>query len=200
MSVFISYSKKDGAFALPLRDHLEKCGCRTWIDVHDLRPGDSAIDSIAAEIRRADYFLVVLSANSADSPWCQMELSQGMHLKVDEGSPIVLPVRIDDTPVPDVLITTVAIDARRLAPWQAADKVMETIHGERSSAVVAKIDPVQQVVATETPRRRVLQEIVVGLATCLAASLPGPISPPVIGVQVEDPVLGDVPYLYLPYA
>lgn len=82
--IFISYSRKDSAFARRLAGDLEKAGYEVWWDLTDLRGGDDWPRVIPAAIAASEYVIVVLSPNSAASEWVEKEYTQalGLHKKI----------------------------------------------------------------------------------------------------------------------
>jgi TIR domain-containing protein len=82
--IFISYSRKDSAFARRLAGDLEKAGYEVWWDLTDLRGGDDWPRVIPAAIESSQYVIVVLSPNSATSEWVEKEYTQalGLHKKI----------------------------------------------------------------------------------------------------------------------
>jgi hypothetical protein len=89
--VFISYSRADLLFVLRLSHSLRAAGAQTWVDVEDLRPGESWKDAIETAMRGAAVFLLVVSRKCLESQWTGVELRLAQSL----GLPI-LPVVIED--------------------------------------------------------------------------------------------------------
>ncbi len=73
--VFISYSRKDAAFALKLTADLAARGIKVWIDQGDIVAGDAWRRQIVEGIEGCRVFLIVLSPNSARSENVIKELS-----------------------------------------------------------------------------------------------------------------------------
>ncbi len=71
--VFLSYSARDRAIALPIRDKLHSAGARVFMAPKSLEPGDD----FAAEIRQALHgsaeVWVIMSPNSLNSEWVTTE-------------------------------------------------------------------------------------------------------------------------------
>jgi hypothetical protein len=98
--IFISYSRKDSAFARRLAGDLEKAGYEVWWDLTDLRGGDDWPRVIPAAIESSQYVIVVLSPNSATSEWVEKEYTQalGLHKKI-------IPIMLKSGNVPFALNT-----------------------------------------------------------------------------------------------
>ena len=84
-SVFISYSRRDGAFASRLHDALAERGYDVWIDREDIPPSAKWFDEIRAGVAGADGVVFVISPDSAASEVCVRELE----LAADLGKRIV---------------------------------------------------------------------------------------------------------------
>lgn len=91
--VFISYSRKDIAFARLLHDALTQGKVETWIDWARIPVGEKWWDEISAAISQSDIFLFIISSQSIGSEVCKKEVDQALsHNKR------IIPVIVDDTP------------------------------------------------------------------------------------------------------
>lgn len=98
--IFISYSRKDIAFARELAGDLEKAGYDVWWDLTDLRGGDDWPRVIPAAIESSQYVIVVLSPNSAISDWVAKEYTQALDLRKK-----IIPIMLEPSRVPFALNT-----------------------------------------------------------------------------------------------
>jgi len=103
--VFISYSRKDSAFVRKLAGDLEKAGYDVWWDVSDLRGGDDWPRVIPAAIEASQYFLVVLSPNSATSEWVEKEYTQALSWRKK-----IIPLMLAKSAIPFSLNTINYVD------------------------------------------------------------------------------------------
>jgi len=103
--VFISYSRKDIGFVRKLAGDLEKAGYDVWWDLTDLRGGDDWLRVIPTAIESSEYFVVVLSPNSAVSDWVKKEYTQALSL----GKKII-PIMLARSNVPFALNTINYVD------------------------------------------------------------------------------------------
>ena len=94
IDVFISYSSKNSEAAKAVCHALEENGVRCWMAPRDIPPGCKYGDLIDKAIVSAKVFLLVYSADSLKSPWCNGELN----VAFTEGKTIV-PYRIDSAPL-----------------------------------------------------------------------------------------------------
>ena len=103
--IFISYSRKDIAFARRLAGDLEKAGYVVWWDITDLRGGDDWVRVIPEAIETSDFFIVVLSPHSTASEWVRKEYTQALSLRKR-----VIPLMLETTAVPFALNTINYLD------------------------------------------------------------------------------------------
>ena len=70
--VFISYSRKDIAFARLLHNALKDSELETWIDWQDIPPSTDWLAEVYEAIEGADTFIFVISDTSVASYVCQL--------------------------------------------------------------------------------------------------------------------------------
>ena len=88
-SVFISYSRKDSAFAQELRDALEQRGFAAYLDTKDIQPGEYWRARLEGLILAADAVVFIISPNSVarwdlpppDKSVCAWEIRRIVELK-----------------------------------------------------------------------------------------------------------------------
>lgn len=131
-SVFISYAHEDRPLARAIRAKLEEYGCRVWIDEGELRVGDSLIERISEALDRVDFVGALVSPYSVGGDWCRKELSLAMTGEIKKRGVVVLPLRVDNTPMPDSMKDKLFVDVRRTHPSAAADELMKSIRGHLS--------------------------------------------------------------------
>jgi hypothetical protein len=76
------------------------------MDTHDLVPGQDWKLEIHKNIMSCDYFIACLSINSVSKKgYVQKELKEAISVldQVPEGQIYIIPIRLDDTPVPESL-------------------------------------------------------------------------------------------------
>jgi hypothetical protein len=100
-SVFISYSTKDSDFANEFAQQLHADGCQVWIDRKELDPGEYFEEEIRSGIDNCSYFILLLSENSATSPWVRLEVEYVLSRCSADAGTVILPCRIDRHPVPE---------------------------------------------------------------------------------------------------
>ena len=98
--VFISYAREDRTWAERLYMDLRKHEINAWLDVKCLRAGAKWKHEISKAIRRARYFLLLISKHSVNKRgYVQKEIKQGLDVleEFPTGSIFMIPVRLDDT-------------------------------------------------------------------------------------------------------
>jgi DNA-binding MarR family transcriptional regulator len=101
--VFLSHSSKDKPFIRKLATDLTEQGVTVWLDEQNIHVGDSIPERIAQGLAESDYFLIALSAASVDSEWVKHELNNALVNEIARRKVTILPVRLDDAPIPSVL-------------------------------------------------------------------------------------------------
>ncbi len=67
LCTFVSYSRRDSAFALRLVKDLRDLGAKVWFDQLDIPKGRPWDDAIEAALKSSTGFLIILSPDSAES-------------------------------------------------------------------------------------------------------------------------------------
>ena len=142
LSVFLSYASEDRPAAQAIRDALPAFGLEVWYDESGLDGGDVWDQKIRRQIRECDFFMPLISAQTAARPEGyfrrEWRLAVERTLDMADDHTFLLPVVIDDTTqaaarVPERFLTvqwlrvpggrpTAALEAlcRRLASGQPA--------------------------------------------------------------------------------
>ena len=76
LSVFISYSRKDGAAAEKLRAALSARKIDCYLDTHDILPGEVWQARIGQLVARADSVVFLISPDSVASSMCDWEVNE----------------------------------------------------------------------------------------------------------------------------
>lgn len=100
---FLSHSSGDKAFVRQLAGDLTANGIAVWLDEQRIRVGDSIPEKIAQGLAESDYFLIAMSERSAASVWVQKELNNALMKEVQRRKVHVLPLKLDDTPMPGII-------------------------------------------------------------------------------------------------
>ena len=100
---FLSHSSLDKAFIRQLAADLTANGVDVWLDEQRIRVGDSIPEKIAQGLAGSDFFLIGMSEHSATSPWVQKELNNALVNEVQRRKVHILPLKLDDSPMPAIL-------------------------------------------------------------------------------------------------
>lgn len=104
VSVFLSHNHRDKDFVRKLARDLESHGVHYWLDEAEIKIGDSLIQKIREGIDSVDFFAVILSPNSVESPWVVNELDVAINHHIN-GKPIkVLPILLEECELPGFLV------------------------------------------------------------------------------------------------
>jgi hypothetical protein len=103
LSIFISHSSSDKEFVRQLVYDLKNEGHVVWLDENELNAGDLLEREIHTNIHRADWFVLVVSPNSASSDWVRREVAFALTETEKRRSFKFLPVIIENSVWPDNL-------------------------------------------------------------------------------------------------
>jgi hypothetical protein len=126
---FLSHSSKDKAFIRQLAADLTAQGIAVWLDEQRIRVGDSIPDQIAQGLAESDYFVLAISANSVGSEWVKKELNNALVKEVERRQVHVLPIKLDDAPMPDSILDKKYADFSR-SYKTGLEQVLVAIRGE----------------------------------------------------------------------
>lgn len=101
--VFISHNKADKDVAREIALFLAAENINVWFDEWEIAAGDSIIQEIESGLRGCTHFIIVWSKNASKSNWVRRELQSVLAKAIEASSPRVLPVRLDDTQLPELL-------------------------------------------------------------------------------------------------
>lgn len=121
--IFLSHGHEDKPFVKMLQDAFVERGVKkVWVDEAEILVGDSLLKKIAEGIEKTEYFGIVLSPNSVDSPWVQHELEQAMNYEINAKSVKVLPLLHKDCDIPPFL------KGKLYADFSGADKFQDSLN------------------------------------------------------------------------
>ncbi len=103
---FVSYASPDLDAAMAVVDLLTDAGLRTWFDKKDLKGGQEWEYVIRKQISAASLVLICLSNNAADRKGFfhkEMRYAVDEALQLPQGKVFIMPVCLDDCPIPDDL-------------------------------------------------------------------------------------------------
>ena len=140
MRAFLSHASEDkSGFVEPLARELAEMGVAPWLDIWEIRPGDSLVKKLFEEgLDTVDAVIVVISASSAGKPWVREELDAAVVRRI-AGSARLIPVRLDDAPVPSPLQHLVWVSADRTPEGirSAAEQITDALYARDKRPDVA---------------------------------------------------------------
>ena len=104
--IFLCYARLDKGKVGDLYQKLSDAGFKPWMDKKDILPGEKWKSSIQKAVRRSDFFLACLSANSVNKRgFLQKEINDALDIwreKLDSDI-YLIPVRLESCEVPESL-------------------------------------------------------------------------------------------------
>jgi hypothetical protein len=104
--IFLSYAREDEETVKNLYQKLSDAGFKPWMDKKDILPGERWKSSVRGAIRRSDFFLACLSANSVSKRgFLQKEIKDALDIwqEMLDSDIYLIPVRLEDCEVPETL-------------------------------------------------------------------------------------------------
>ena len=97
MRAFLSHASEDKEdFVEPLARELAEMGVAPWLDIWEIRPGDSLVRKLFEEgLDAVDAVIVVVSSSSAAKPWVREELDAAVVRRIAELSAAAFQKGID---------------------------------------------------------------------------------------------------------
>ena len=145
--IFLSYSRKDEGFAREFAKRLADAGHDILSDIDTLLPGQNWRDTLSKSLRDADVYIILLSKFSTHSGFVMSELGAARAYVGEIGRPRIIPIVIDDIPLPPALQDIQAL----LSPDRDMDFILHEI--SRSISYSVGIEAAKGTKATETARR-----------------------------------------------
>jgi hypothetical protein len=141
--IFLSYARSDSDRVESLYERLLAAGFGAWMDKKNIPPEERPKASIQEAIRSSDFFFVCLSnyAVSEDGGLAEeiQKTLDFMWQRVDSHSYLV-PVRLEECPVPVNLIAFEKVDLFREGGWDKLLDVIEHVSASRSGIIDHDLD------------------------------------------------------------
>jgi tetratricopeptide (TPR) repeat protein len=135
---FLSHSSKNKTIVSSIADSIGRANC--WLDEWDLYKGDELFSQIDQAIATVEVFVIFWSQHASKSPWVAEELAQARYRKLVAGDVRVIPVLLDDTPLPVWLKRLVAVYAQREDATRVATILQNDVI-DSASAATTKVIP-----------------------------------------------------------
>jgi tetratricopeptide (TPR) repeat protein len=136
LHVFISYRSVDRPFALRLYERMDALGLRVFLDQNELLPGDHLAGTLHEALGRSRAAVILLSKSYLESPWCQAECERLVHLSITKPGFRLIPLRLDDAPLPGKLSTLLSVDfsGEKLPGGDKLNSVVYAVIGQQPPA------------------------------------------------------------------
>jgi hypothetical protein len=116
--VFVSYSHKDSAFVDRLATALMKRGVEVWRDVKEIHAAESITKKVEEGLRKADYYLLVLSKNSIGSRWVDVEYRTALNISISSNKPNWIIPLVTDVSDKDLLQFSLILSDRKYVSFR----------------------------------------------------------------------------------
>jgi hypothetical protein len=141
--VFLSYARGDEEKVKNLYRKLSNAGFKPWMDTKDVLPGELRKPSRQKAIRRSDFFLTCLSANSIDKRgFLQKEIKDALDIwqRMFDSDIYLIPVRLEDCEVPESLRDFQWVNLFEEDGWTRLVKAIQ-VGIERRAEILAAEEP-----------------------------------------------------------
>ncbi|AFU58187.1 hypothetical protein Ngar_c12470 [Candidatus Nitrososphaera gargensis Ga9.2] len=133
VAIFISYNSADKQIASNIAIFLAAENIPTWFDEWKVSAGDSIVGEVQEGLKGCTHFLILWSKNSNKSNWVRKELESTIARAIQTKVPRIIPIRLDDTPLPALLADIKYLRYRGGTERDRYDLV-ESISGKKPSA------------------------------------------------------------------
>lgn len=127
-NIFISHSSRDKAEALHLATTLNFCAIDVWLDDWELEVGQSLTEEIAKAMHCSRFIAILITENYNKTVWTKTEYKKALAREQKEKRPVMLPLIIGESDVPDFLEDKIYIDLRT-EYFAGITKLVGMIHG-----------------------------------------------------------------------
>ena len=150
--IFISYSQKDRERVNLFASILAYNGFDIWMDTKSIPLGSSIISEISKGLDASDIYMIFISQNSSVSNWVEEEISLALTKNIADKKPRIIPVLLDNSPIPQKLRDRRYLDARE-SIYSALTVFISSIESDKTSSDF-----------TSAPITPILSEVVFGLS------------------------------------
>jgi hypothetical protein len=128
-TIFLSYAREDRTRVEKIYDSLCAEGFVPWMDTRDIQGGEKWSSVIGRAIREADFMLVFVSRNSlSKSGFVQREIKFALETLSERPADdiFLVPVRLEDSDVPDALKPFHYVDIFESEGWQSLLRALKS--------------------------------------------------------------------------
>lgn len=102
-SIFIAHNNKDTDVSERIAKSLEFEDMHPRIDSWEVTPGDNFVKWMEEAMSVSKFLILIWSKNAAESEWVKHEWTSFLPRTLADKSVKIIPIRIDNTPVPNLL-------------------------------------------------------------------------------------------------
>ena len=124
MHIFLSHNAADKDLARRLGAQMRLSGADVWFDEWEIRAGDSIPGKVNDALETVDTVVLLWSADADRSKWVRAEFETALARGMEEGSLRVIPVLLDDTPLPALVRRIRWVDLRDDDESRAVNEIM----------------------------------------------------------------------------
>ena len=121
--IFLSYSHQDQDVVLAVSRELKALGHDITVDVDSVQPGQDWRKILATGLRASEVYVVFLSRKSLESPYVLSEIGAARAYAEGSERMLIVPVAIDDAPLPSIIEDILVLRAIDLDPKAVAEKI-----------------------------------------------------------------------------
>jgi hypothetical protein len=123
--VFLSHATQDKETVRPIAKRLKDHGLRVWFDEDSIPDGENIYSEIEAGLQNSHTVVFFASKFSLASEWAGLERKTAMFRNTNNKARKFIPIRLDDTQLPDVLAAIKYIDWNALQPEEAFQRLLD---------------------------------------------------------------------------
>lgn len=124
MDAFLSHNHADKESARRLGAQLTLAGAYVWYDDWEVRAGDSIPGKVNEALASVDTAVLVWSVDADRSAWVRAELETAIVQSLGADDFCVIPVVLDETPLPSLLLPLKRVDLRDGDVSRAVNEIM----------------------------------------------------------------------------
>ncbi len=124
VQVFISHNHEDQECASRLGAQLRLTGADIWFSEWEINAGDSIPGRVSEAIEVVDAVVILWSEHARASSWVRAERDAALARKHSDDDLRIIPVILDDTPLPGLLCSLKWVDLRDGDETRATNEIM----------------------------------------------------------------------------
>lgn len=125
MRAFLSHNSNDKPIARSIGSHMVLLGADVWFDEWSIQAGESIPGKLNEGLHSFDVFVLIWSARANASSWVNQELEAAIMLSRGQPEKRIVPVILDETPLPPLICMYRFVDLR--VPDSVQDAVQEIL-------------------------------------------------------------------------